>query len=161
MTTGDPKSPLACALGRIPSGLFILSARREETEAGILVSWVQQCAFDPPLVSVAIQRGRAIHDWLTEGSAFTLNILDESQTDMIAHFGRGFLRGTAAFDGLQVDRTDSSAPVLSEALAFLECRVVSRCSTGDHELLIAEVQAGRVLGEGHPMVHVRKSGLHY
>jgi flavin reductase (DIM6/NTAB) family NADH-FMN oxidoreductase RutF len=157
----DPQRQLASALGRIPSGLFILTARRGEAETGMLVSWVQQCSFDPPQISLAIKRGRELLAWLTPGSAFTLNILDASQTDMVGHFGRGFALNEPAFTDLEVERPDGAAPVLSEALAYLECRVVSQCPTGDHELLIAQVVRGKVLGEGQPMVHVRKSGFHY
>jgi flavin reductase (DIM6/NTAB) family NADH-FMN oxidoreductase RutF len=127
----------------------------------MLISWVQQCSFQPPRVSLAVQQGRAINDWLAEGADFTVNILDDTQTDMVAHFGKGFALDEPAFEGLEVDRSAGAAPVLIEALAFLDCRVVSRYSAGDHDLLIAEVQAGRLIGEGHPMVHVRKSGLHY
>jgi flavin reductase (DIM6/NTAB) family NADH-FMN oxidoreductase RutF len=152
---------LAAALGRVPSGLFILTASRDGAETGLLVSWVQQCSFTPPRVSIALQRGRPIGDWLTEGAVFVLNVLDDTQTDMIVHFGKGFDPGEQAFAELEVDRTAGAAPVLSEALAFLECRVIARCPGGDHDLLIGEVQAGRLLGEGHPMVHVRKSGMHY
>jgi len=151
---------MAGALGRIPSGLFVLTARRGEAETGMLVSWVQQCSFQPPRLSVALQSGRPVGDWLTEGACFALNILDDTQTDMIVHFGKGFDLGDPAFAGLEVDRA-AVAPILTEALAFLECRVVARWPAGDHDLLIGEVQAGRLLGDGHPMVHVRKSGLHY
>lgn len=127
----------------------------------MLVSWVQQCSFEPPQVSVAVQRGRSLNTWLVDGAVFVLNVLDDTQTDMIVHFGKGFDPGQPAFEGLDLDRTASAAPVLSEALAFLECRVVARCSPGDHDLVIAEIIGGRVLGEGHPMTHVRKSGFHY
>jgi flavin reductase (DIM6/NTAB) family NADH-FMN oxidoreductase RutF len=161
MPDTDPQRQLASALGRIASGLFILTARHGEAETGMLASWVQQCAFRPPQVSVAIKHGRELLTWLTPGALFTLNILDASQTDMIVHFGRGFALDEPAFAGLDVERPDGVAPVLSEALAYLECRVVNRCLTGDHELLIAEVVRGKLLGEGQPMVHIRKSGLHY
>jgi flavin reductase (DIM6/NTAB) family NADH-FMN oxidoreductase RutF len=157
----DRQKSLASALGRIPSGLFVLTLRRGEAETGMLVSWVQQCSFEPPQVSLAVKRGREVLDWLAPGSPCTLNILDVSQTDMIVHFGRGFALGEPAFVGLDVDRPGGGAPVLTEALASLECRVVSRCPAGDHDLLIAEVLTGRLLGEGTPMVHVRKSGFHY
>jgi flavin reductase (DIM6/NTAB) family NADH-FMN oxidoreductase RutF len=152
---------LFAALGRVPSGLFILTARRGTAESGLLTSWVQQCAFEPPHVSVAVRRGRPLLDWLTDGSLFTLNILDHSQTDMVAHFGRGFELDEPAFEGLDVERPGSGAPVLQEALAYLECRITGRCQTADHELLLAQVVGGRVLGEGPPMVHIRKSGAHY
>jgi flavin reductase (DIM6/NTAB) family NADH-FMN oxidoreductase RutF len=53
------------------------------------------------------------------------------------------------------------APVLSEALAYLECRVTGRFPAGDHDLVLGRVVGGRLLDEGHPMVHIRKSGFHY
>jgi flavin reductase (DIM6/NTAB) family NADH-FMN oxidoreductase RutF len=152
---------MAAALGRIPSGLFVLTARRGNGETGMLASWVQQCSFDPPQVSVAMQRGRDIGTWLTTGAGFTVNILEDCQTDMIAHFGKGFKPGEPAFTDLEIDHLPESGPVLRDALAFLECRVVDRHVVGDHDLLIGRVVRGEMLGEGHPMVHVRKSGMHY
>jgi len=157
----DAPKPLSAALGRIPSGLFILTVRRGEAETGMLASWVQQCSFEPPCISLAIQHGRDIAGWLTEGSWFTLNILDDTQTDMIVHFGRGFGLDQPAFVGLEIERPESGGPVLDEALAYLECRVVGHCATGDHDLFIGECVRGRLLSEGHPMVHVRKGGFHY
>ncbi len=157
----EARRQLAATLGRIPSGLFILSARRGQAETGVLTSWVQQCAFAPPQISVALQCDRPIIAWLTAGAAFTLNILDDSQTDMIAHFGRGFALTEPAFEGLEVERPENGGPVLREALAYLACRITGRCPAGDHELFLAEVQDGRVLSEDQPMVHIRKSGFHY
>jgi flavin reductase (DIM6/NTAB) family NADH-FMN oxidoreductase RutF len=157
----DPHKALAAALGRVASGLFVLTARQGDQTTGMLASWVQQCSFVPPLVSVAVHRDREVHDWLTAGALFTLNILDDTQTDMIVHFGKGFKAGEPAFTDLDVRPLDGGGPVLTDALAYLECRVLARHATGDHHLLIAEVVRGEMLGEGHPMVHVRKSGTHY
>ena len=64
MQTSDPQKNLASALGRLPSGVFILTLARDGVETGMLASWVQQCAFKPPMVSFVIQRGRAIADLL-------------------------------------------------------------------------------------------------
>ncbi len=158
----DRLKPLAAALGRIASGLFIVTARRGETESGILASWVQQCSFDPPQVSMCLHQGRDINDWLDVGSRFSVNILeDDGSTDLIVHFGRGFGIDEPAFEGLEVERPDGAAPVLKDALAYLDCRVVSRNAVGDHELFIGRVTAGATHGDGKPMIHVRKSGLHY
>ncbi len=157
----DPHKQMGAALGRVPSGLFVLTARRGAAETGMLLSWVQQCAFEPPHLSMAVRQDRDILHWLADGSPFTLNVLDATQTDMIVHFGRGFALGQPAFTGLEVDRPDGGAPVLREALAYLECRVSGRLPAGDHVLLISRVTGGKLLGEGAPMVHVRKSGFHY
>jgi flavin reductase (DIM6/NTAB) family NADH-FMN oxidoreductase RutF len=161
MTEADHAKPWAAALGRIPSGLFILTARRGTEETGMLASWVQQCAFDPPLIVVALRRGRTLKDWLAAGDAFVVNILDDSQTDMIAYFGRGVTPAENALNELPLERTPDGTAILSETLAFLDCRVESSILTGDHDLVVCRVVGGRMLNEGQPMVHIRKSGLHY
>jgi flavin reductase (DIM6/NTAB) family NADH-FMN oxidoreductase RutF len=152
---------LAAALGRVPSGVFILTARRGDAETGMLASWVQQCSFDPPQVTVAVQRGRYVHGLLTDGAAFVLNVVTAHEMGFVKHFGKGFGPGEPAFDGLAVERTAEGVPVLTGALAHLDCRVAGRCDAGDHELLIGRVVGGRVHADGKPMVHIRKSGLHY
>jgi flavin reductase (DIM6/NTAB) family NADH-FMN oxidoreductase RutF len=161
MADAESQKQLAAALGRVPSGLFILTARHGDDETGMLASWVQQCSFNPPQVSIAVRGDRPIASWLSPDSILAVNILDDGQTDMIGHFGRGFDLDQSAFDGLEITRLPSGPVVLDEALAYLECRVVARHNGGDHDLLIARVLAGRMLSEGHPMVHVRKSGMHY
>ena len=157
----ESQKQLSASLGRVPSGLFVLTARRGQSETGMLTSWVQQCAFDPPALSVAIKQGRPVIPWLTEESPFTLNILDQTQTDMVAHFGRGFSLGEPAFEEVEIERPPDGALVLAEALAYLQCAVERCFPMGDHQLILARVTGGRLLGEGQPMVHIRKSGMHY
>jgi flavin reductase (DIM6/NTAB) family NADH-FMN oxidoreductase RutF len=161
MSDSDDRKRMIAALGRIPSGLFVLTIRHGDAETGMLASWVQQCSFEPPQISVALKRDRDVWSWLTDGAAFTLNILDDSQTDMISHFGRGFALTEPAFTDLTVERRNGAAPVLSEALGYLECRVAGRLSAGDHDLLIGHVVGGAMLSDGQPMIHVRKNGSHY
>ncbi len=157
-----PSQECAMALGRVPSGLFILTARHHDRETGMLVSWVQQCGFEPPLVTAALKRGRDVLAWLQPGSAFTLNLLGEGQTNFLSHFGKGFALEQPAFAGLRVERHPGEAPVLLDALGYLLCRVQAHYPAGDHELFVASVEGGRLLqGDGRPMVHVRKSGLRY
>lgn len=161
MSDTSPQKQLAAALGRIPSGLFILTVRRGEAETGMLASWVQQCAFTPPHVSFVVRRDRPVLDWMTADTIVCLNILDDTQTDMIGHFGRGFALHEPAFTGLDVERPGGGPPILTEALAYLECRIATRQPVGDHELVLAEVISGQMLNDGQPMVHIRKSGAHY
>jgi flavin reductase (DIM6/NTAB) family NADH-FMN oxidoreductase RutF len=157
----DSTADLAAALGRIPSGLFVLTVRHRGQESGMLTSWVQQCSFDPPQVSVALRKGRDVLDWLADGASFVLNVLPEGAKGLVSHFGKGFEPGQPAFEGVKVSREREPAPVLLDAHAYLACRVVGRHDAGDHVLVIARVQAGAVLHEGKPTVHVRKNGLKY
>jgi flavin reductase (DIM6/NTAB) family NADH-FMN oxidoreductase RutF len=156
-----PTESLAAALGRIPSGLFVLTCRRGRDETGMLASWIQQCSFDPPQVTVAVRKGRFLLDWLADGAGFVVNVLPEGGKSLVAHFGKGFEPGEPAFEGLEVRRAGENPPVLQAAHAYLECRVAARHDAGDHVLVVGRVVGGAVLHPGHPTVHVRKNGLKY
>lgn len=160
METTDAES-LAAALGRIPSGLFVVTARHGGRETGMLASWVQQCSFDPPQLSVAVRKGRYLLDWLADGAALVVNVIPEGGKALVAHFGKGFEPDESAFEGLEVRRAGDAPPVLLASHAYLECSVVKHCDAGDHVLVIARVTAGAVLQHGGPVVHVRKNGLRY
>jgi flavin reductase (DIM6/NTAB) family NADH-FMN oxidoreductase RutF len=152
---------LGQALGRVPSGLFILGVHRDGVDSAMLVSWVQQCAFDPPHVSVALKQGRELTDQFHQGSPFVLSVLEANQKDMLSHFGRGFAPGQPPFEGLAMSRTGDGSPYLSKALAYLECRVSGSVVAGDHVVFAAEVTDGALLNPGDPRVHIRKNGLQY
>jgi flavin reductase (DIM6/NTAB) family NADH-FMN oxidoreductase RutF len=152
---------LARALGRVASGLFVVTARLEPGETGMLASWVQQCSFDPPQLSLALGRDRTLAAGLALGSRFTVNILGEGQTRYLSHFGKGFAAGAPAFEGLEVLRPLEDAIVLADALAWLACELTGRCAAGDHDLLIGRILDGNLLSEARPMIHVRKNGLRY
>ena len=161
MHTSDPHKSLASALGRIPSGVFILTAANGAVETGMLASWVQQCSFRPPLVTFVLQRDRPIADLLRTDAVFTLNILEAAQTDMIAHFGKGFTLAENAFAEVDIRRAAPHGPILVEAHAYLFGKVLQSMPVGDHDLYVAEATAGSLLEEGQPMVHIRKNGFHY
>src|ERR1700723_3031812 len=84
---------IADILGRIPSGLFVLTTRHGEQDSGMLASWVMQAGFEPPMVSVAVRSDRHIAEWLTAGSPFVLHVLPTGQKTLLKHFGRGFEPG--------------------------------------------------------------------
>jgi flavin reductase (DIM6/NTAB) family NADH-FMN oxidoreductase RutF len=162
MDPTDPARSLGHAIGKIPSGLFVVTAGRGRSETAMLASWVQQCSFEPPMLSMALGHGRPFAELLKVGEPFTVNVLAEGQKHLLAHFGKGFEAGEPAFERIAIERADGFPPLLTDALAHLACRVVHRLRPGgDHDLMIGQVIAGRVHHDGRPTVHVRKSGLHY
>lgn len=162
MTPPSDPTQLLAALGRIPSGLFILTARHGERETGMLASWVQQCSFEPPQISVAVRRDRDLLAWLTPGAAFALNQIGEGQNAFLSHFGKGFALDQPAFTGQNVDRPAGEGPVLLDALGHLLCRVAGRFAAGDHDIVVGHVVGGRMTqADGKAWVHVRKNGGRY
>ena len=149
-------------LGRVPSGIFILTAGTGPRATGMLSSWVMQAGFEPPMVSVAVKLGRYVCDWLTQGQPFVLNMVGEGQTDLMKHFAKGMEPGEPAFEGLELTHCARGVPILKDAIGHLECEPVRHIDSGDHRIFLANVVRGKLKDtETNPMVHIRKSGAKY
>lgn len=159
------QSDLAAVLGRVPSGIFILTVRNEAgEETGMLASWVQQASFDPPAVTVAVKKQRYLNDWLAESPRAAISLVGESQKQFLGHFGKGFEPDEPAFEGLNIARTSAGIPVLSESLGWLAGEVIGQLDAGDHmiyALQLTEAGQGPTLDDEKPWVHIRKNGLAY
>jgi flavin reductase (DIM6/NTAB) family NADH-FMN oxidoreductase RutF len=149
-------------LGRVPSGIFILTIGTGQRATGMLASWVMQAGFEPPMVSVGVKQGRYVCDWLTAGEPFVLNVVGESQTNLLKHFGKGFEPGAPAFEGIAITYCARGVPVLKDTIGHLECEPVRHVDSGDHRIFLANVVRGKLIdADAKPMVHVRKSGANY
>lgn len=154
-------SPVATALGRIPSGLFVVTTIVRDKPVGFLGSLVQQVGFEPPVVCIAMAKDRPQSTWFARSGRFALSILDESSMALRAVFLKRLPDGESPFDGLRVGAAQSGSPVLLDALAWIDCRIVGTHDTGDHTVFFGEVEEAGVQRSGRPHVHVRKNGLSY
>lgn len=155
------KEKIGKSLGRIPSGIAILTTKSEAGPTAMLSSWFQQVSFEPALVSVAIKSGRHVGEAIKKSRKFVLNILHTGQKNFLAHFGKGFEPGQDPFVGIAFETQDTGIAILKEALCFLECELQETLLTGDHEIFIGKVINGGIEEEGQPMVHLRRNGFNY
>jgi len=154
-------SPLARALGRIPSGVYVVSAQRSGAPIGFIGSLVQQVAFEPPTVVLAVGRDREqLADLRTTGR-FALSIVGEGDQALMGPFLKRLPDGASPFDGLELERTRTGLTVLVRALAWLDCRIAGERPTGDHVVIFGEVEEARLAREGDPRTHLRRNGLTY
>lgn len=151
---------IGLAIGRIPSGCSILTAVQNGRSTGLLVSWVQQASFDPPMLSVCMKRGRPATELVDASKRFLLNIIGDDPSEMFKHFGKGYALDEDAFVGLGVRETDFG-PLIETCIAHVGCEVIDRSDVGDHILYVGEAVAGGVVDGASPYVHLRKSGSSY
>ena len=152
------------ALGRLSGGLYVVTARQEERASAMVASWVSQASFDPPGITVAVAKDRAIEALLQVGDRFVLNILrEDNYQDLMRHFLKRFPPGADRFAGVStLEGVANGGPVLGDALAFLGCRVSQRMEGPDHWIIYGEVEQGNVSDtEARTAVHHRKVGNHY
>ncbi|MBD2256178.1 diflavin flavoprotein [Pseudanabaena sp. FACHB-2040] len=151
------------ALGRISSGLYIITAQKGEASSAMLASWVNQASFQPLGFTVAVAKDRAIESLMQVGDEFVLNILEEGKhLPLMKHFLKRFPPGADRFAGVRTRPATNGSPLLADALAYLECQVVSRMEVSDHWVVYCTVKDGKVSDpEGITAVHHRKVGNYY
>lgn len=150
------------AIGRIPSGVFILTARQGNEHAAMMASWVQQVAFKPPMVSVALASDRPIAKMIRDSGRFALSILGEQDGALMKKYARGLPPGADPFGGVSTVEVGGGVRALADALAYLDCRLRTVVNVdADHELFLGEIEAGRQLRDGQSFVHQRGNGFHY
>ena len=159
-TTLNPGSTVEQAVGRIVGSLSVLTIQRGDVSTAMLASWVSQATFNPPGLSISVAKDRAVESYLYEGDRFVLNILEQGK-QLRKHFMKKFAPAEDRFAGIQVEKTESGL-VLSDGLAYLECRVAQRMECGDHWLVYAVVENGKLLqSNGLTAVHHRKTASNY
>jgi flavorubredoxin/flavin reductase (DIM6/NTAB) family NADH-FMN oxidoreductase RutF len=156
-------SGLDQALGRLSTGLYILTAQKGDVSSAMLASWVIQASMQPPGLAVAVAKDRAIESLLHWGDTFVLNVLEEGNYQrLMKHFLRRFPPGCDRFEGIATYAAANGSPILAESLAYLECTVNHRIEAGDHWVIYCTTQTGRVAKpDGLTAVHHRKAGNHY
>jgi len=82
---------------------------------------------------------------------FGVSILTEDQGEIAERFAKP---SEDKFAGLAVVETNTGLPLLSDALARLECRVVEEVAGGTHSVFLAEVLRAEA-GSGLPLTYYR------
>lgn len=151
------------AIGRISGGLYIITTKKGDRSGAMVASWVTQASFDPPGFTVAVAKDRAIESLLQVGDQFILNILEEGNYQtLMKHFLKRFGPGEDRFAGVNTRTANNGSPILADALAYLECEVVSRMECADHWIVYNKVTDGRVSKpDSLTAVHHRKVGNYY
>lgn len=157
-------SELEKALGRISTGLYIITAKKGEIQSAMLASWVIQASLNPLGVAIAVAKDRAIVSLMQVGDRFVLNVLEEGRYQgLMKHFLKRFAPGADRFAGIKTyPAATNQSPILADALAYVECEITSRIDCGDHWVIYSTVQTGRVAEvNALTAVHHRKVGNHY
>tara|TARA_R110002073_G_scaffold65315_2_gene163176 strand:- start:9 stop:500 length:492 start_codon:yes stop_codon:yes gene_type:complete len=160
-STTNEVSPLARAIGRIPSGLFVATTEGPDGPMGFVASFVMQAGFEPPTISIAVGKGRGHLEAMRSSGRFAVSVVDKPSSGVMSPFFKPAPEGQTPFDALQVAKTQAGSTVLTDCLAWLDCKVTGEFETGDHVIVFGEVTDGDQVRDGDSSVHLRKNGLGY
>lgn len=163
LSPSQPATTVEQAVGRIVGSLCVLTAKEGDRSSAMLASWVSQASFNPPGLTIAVAKDRAVETLTHTGNKFVLNILKEgNHLGLMKHFLKPFGPGQDRFADVAAQEAENGSPILTNALAYLECSVQNRMESGDHWLVYATVENGKLLdSDGVTAVHHRKSATHY
>lgn len=162
----DTHEAVGQAMGRLPSGLFVLTAASGEKRMGIIVSFVQQACMNPPMVTVAIRKGRPIMPLISESRQFGLCQLAQDDRVMprkFAKFNNAAITEDPFLGFELLQGVLPQLPILANTLSYLECVLVSHMDIeGDHDLFVGAVRSGALRqAENQPHIRLRDSGQDY
>jgi len=159
-TTPELKAKVGPALGRVASGVFIVTVGHGESKDGMMASWVSQAGFEPPSLIVAVNKSRPIMKSLEVGATFLVNVLSKRNMDIFKAFAKP--HNEIKFDGIELLDSVSAGPAFKEAVSYMVAKVKSVTDASDHVIVLGEIVDGALLnGEDEPMVHLRRDGFQY
>jgi flavin reductase (DIM6/NTAB) family NADH-FMN oxidoreductase RutF len=132
-------------LWKMPSGLYVIGSTDRAPEGWrnlMTANWVTQVAFEPKLLAVAVDKTAFTHELIAGAGVYSVNLLDREDRALVRKFTKPVdvdhvahaMNGIAYRDG-----EATGAPILEQAVAYLECEVREPVDCGDHTLFVGEV----------------------
>jgi flavin reductase (DIM6/NTAB) family NADH-FMN oxidoreductase RutF len=137
------------ALRHFPSGVTIVTIKSGERVHGLTVSAFASVSPEPPLIMIAIDHRHSAYAMLErEGAVFAVNILHQEQSALSNRFA--WVKDEDRFAEGDWETAATGAPILTDALAWLDCTIYARFAVGTHTVYIGEIQASGVSRPGEP-----------
>jgi flavin reductase (DIM6/NTAB) family NADH-FMN oxidoreductase RutF len=128
------------------------------------INWVTQLSFDPKLVGVSVEREAFTHELVVDGGVFSVNLVAQEDRAIVRKFTKPVdvdldahtLNGFAFHDGA------TGAPILDQAVAFVDCEVRQTVELGGHSLFLGEiVDCGFQLDEDTAVLSMGDTRMNY
>src|SRR3989442_9916218 len=138
-------------IGNFASVVTVITTREQGTNYGLTASAMTSLTLDPPMLLVCINKNTGTQAAISRTRTFGVNILGQEQ----AHLAYQFAKPQAdKFQGVDISYGGLGVPLLTGALARIECRVAADVEAGTHTVFLAEVDSAETSGEA-PLTYFR------
>lgn len=141
---------------RWPSGVAVLTVGTREMRHGMTVSSFTSISVEPPLITVTMNNATRTKHLVDESERFAINFLNEGQKSLADRFAGRISEGDDRFTGLAVLNGSENIPLLADAAAWLECRVVHCYTMPESTLYVGEVISARKAENSPPLVYFNR-----
>jgi flavin reductase (DIM6/NTAB) family NADH-FMN oxidoreductase RutF len=143
------------AMRALPAGISAVTSGSGDDKVGMIVSSLTSISADPPMVGFFAHRNSSIRTRLLEQGWFAANVLGEEHREVISHF-LSEPQGPGRFGDGRWAEGEHQVPVLSDALASLECEIVCTQTIGTHDLVVGKIRKA-ACSPAKPVVHFNAS----
>ncbi|WP_245721987.1 flavin reductase family protein [Nocardia crassostreae] len=147
----DPAA-FKAVLGRFASGVTVITALDQGEPVGFACQSFASLSLEPPLVSFFPARTSSTWPRIRSAGSFCVNILADHQTDICRQLGRP---GADKFAGVDWTASENGSPLLTGALASIDCALHDEVDGGDHTIVIARVTGLNEHSEAKPLLFYR------
>ena len=151
-------------LRMIPYGLYVLTSEGDPVGTGT-INWVSQMSFEPPLLALGVKKDTRNFANIKAGGAMAMSFLGAGQGDLaFAFFGDAEVDGDSFVSKearYAFERSPSGAPVLSDAPAWADLKLVDTVETGDHAVVVVEVTEVGLREDEPSVLTLQELGLNY
>jgi flavin reductase (DIM6/NTAB) family NADH-FMN oxidoreductase RutF len=150
-------------LWSLPYGLYVVGSCHGDRRNLMTLNWATQVSFDPKLVGVGVEKTALTHELIAGGGSFVLNTVSQEDRAIVRKFTKpveqgpdGTLNGFAVHDGA------TGAPVLDQAVAWVDCALRQTVDCGGHSFFIGEVvDSGFQQAEDTPVLRMEDTRMSY
>jgi 3-hydroxy-9,10-secoandrosta-1,3,5(10)-triene-9,17-dione monooxygenase reductase component len=137
------------ALGRFATGVAFVTAAPDGEPAGLIVNSLTSVSLEPPLIAFCPSRSSLTWSRMRRAGRFGVNILGRKHERFAK---RATPAGADRFAGLNWKLGPRGVPLLTDALATLECEIVAEHPAGDHWIVVGRVDDVRTSPLKDPLV---------
>lgn len=139
-------------LRKIPHGIYICGVKDGEEINGFTISWLMQSSFKPPQVVNCVNQNHTSYQMIKNSGVFAISFLEDSQKDLAQKFFQPLRRVGNRFEDIEFYTGETGCPIISDALGYVECKVVGAVEQGDHTVFVGEVIAAGIHREGKQLL---------
>jgi flavin reductase (DIM6/NTAB) family NADH-FMN oxidoreductase RutF len=151
-------------LWAMPYGLYVVGSRNGSTRNLMTLNWATQVSFVPKLIGIGVEKTAFTHELIEKGGSYSLCMIAREDRAIVRKFTKPVEMNLEAgtLNGFPFHDAQTGAPVLDQAVAWLDCVVRQNVDCGGHTFFIGEVvDCGFQQDEDTPVLRMEDTRMSY
>ena len=145
------------AMKRWTTGVTIVTSRDGEHRVGMTVSSFTSVSVDPPVVCVSINHYSQAYAIIDHSEVFAVTVLQKKQEAISECFAGRIPDDGDRFYGIDTFTLETGAPLISDGIAFFDCKVTKKVTFGSNTVYFGLVLAVKHVDDNDPLLYTNRT----